>query len=156
MPVKLLPAVLALLLVPVVAIAQTPDPIAGAWERLSMTNVKTGEMVRFIPPPMHVIYSDGQFVGFQANGDRPRLQKSPKDMTKEELLQRTYLAGQYGTYRISGNKLMLKVVSAAEPLNEGLELTQEFRVDGDSLVIIGTNTRGETYETRFRRLRPAQ
>ena len=77
-------------------------------------------------------------------------------MTKEELLQRTYLAGQYGTYRISGNKLMLKVVNAAEPLNEGLELTQEFRVDGDSLVIIGTNTRGETYETRFRRLRPAQ
>jgi hypothetical protein len=153
MPVKLPAVLLALWLVPGVAIAQTGDPIAGAWERLSMKNVKTGEMVRFVPPPMHIIYSDGQFVFFQANGGRPRLQKPRDEMTKEELWERSNLAGQYGTYRISGNKLMLNVVSAADPLNEGLEITQEFRVDGDSLVVIGTNTRGETYETRFRRLR---
>jgi hypothetical protein len=153
MSVKLQLAVLTLFFVPVVAVGQTRDPIAGAWERLSMTNVKTGEMVRFIPPPMHIIYSDGQFVFFQANGGRAKIQKPRDQLTKEELVERSNLAGQYGTYRISGNKLMLNVVSAADPSNEGLELTQEFRVDGDSLVVIGTNTQGETYETRFRRLR---
>ena len=148
-------AVVCLAFFGVLAQAQTVDPVAGAWESLSMTNVKTGEMVRFTPPPLHVIYANGQYVQFQANGGRAKIQKPRDQMTREELLERSNLQGQYGTYRVAGNKLILHVVSAADPLNEGLEITQEFEVDGDLLIVTVTNSRGETYETRLRRLRRA-
>ena len=148
-----LQVVVALMVLTVPAVAQNRDPVAGAWESVSMTNVKTGEMVRFTPPPLHVIYGDGQYVQFQANGGRPKIQTPRDQMTREELVERSNLQGQYGTYRVAGNKLILHVTSAADPLNEGLEITQDFRVDGDVLIATVTNSRGETYESRFRRLR---
>ena len=147
-------ALVIFLLLTVPVVGQARDPVAGAWESMSMTNVKTGEMVRFEPPPLHVIYADGQFVQFQANGGRAKIQKPRSRMTREELLERSNLQGQYGTYRVVGNKLILHVVAAADPLNEGLEITQEFRIEGNVLVGTVTNSRGETYETRLRRLPP--
>jgi len=151
--VKLQPVVLVFLLFPLAVIAQTRDPVSGAWESVSMRDVKTGEMVQFSPPPLHVIYNDGQYVQFQANGGRAKLQMPREQMTREQLLERNLLQGQYGTYRVVDNKLMLRVVSAADPNNEGREITEEFRVEGDLLIVAVTNARGQTYESRFRRLR---
>jgi len=43
----------------------------------------------------------------------------------------TGVQGQYGTYRVEGNKVIRKIVSAADARNEGPEDTLEFRIEGD-------------------------
>jgi hypothetical protein len=130
--------------------AQGRDPVAGAWELLS-TPTAANQGVQ--TPPLHLIYSNGHYVQFTAAAKRAKHQKPRAEMTKEELLERYQLQGQYGTYRVEGNKLIRMSISAANPNNEGLESTSEFRVDGDTLIVTGQNAQGQKTETRFRRLK---
>jgi hypothetical protein len=130
--------------------AQGRDPVAGAWELLSNpTAANQGVQT----PPLHLIYSNGHYVQFTAAAKRAKHQKPRAEMTKEELLERYQLQGQYGTYRVEGNKLIRMSISAANPNNEGLESTSEFRVDGDTLIVTGQNAQGQKTETRFKRLK---
>lgn len=74
-------------------------------------------------------------------------------MTREQLLERTQMQGQYGTYRIEGNKLIRTASSAANPANEGVEIVSEFRIEGDTLITTGINVGGDRFENRYRRLK---
>ena len=69
------------------------------------------------------------------------------------MLERGNLQGQYGTYRVAGNLLTRKIISAANPNNEGRENSAEFRIQGDTLTLLGTNAQGQKTENTFRRLR---
>jgi hypothetical protein len=132
---------------------QGRDPIAGAWEQISAKNLTTGAALQQPNPPLHLIYSNGQYVQFAAMAGRPKIQKPSEQMTKDELLARTTgTQGQYGTYRVEGNKITRKIISAADPNNEGREIAAEFRIEGDSLIVTNKNLQGETVETRYRRL----
>ena len=70
-------------------------------------------------------------------------------MTKEELLNRFQLLfAHHGTYAVSGNTLTRRTISHSNPNVEGTELVQEFRIEGDLLIL----TRAENKaEARFRR-----
>lgn len=107
-----------------------------------------------VQPPVHAIYSNGHFVQFTAPANRPKSQKAIPDMTREELVERLQgMQGQYGTYRVEGNKLIRTVLTAANPNNEGTENTSEFRLEGDTLILKNTNPQGQPSEIRYRRLR---
>ena len=151
---KLHPAILVVLLLPVGVFAQGPDPIAGAWEGVSGKNVTTGAALPDLTPPLHVIYAGGHYVQFTAAANRAKVATPVAEMTKEQLLDRYRMQGQYGTYRVQGNKVIRKIVAAANPNNEGNETTSDFRIAGDTLIITSTNPQKQTIETRFRRLRP--
>lgn len=144
---------LALLLAPVVARAQAADPLAGAWEQTSNRNVTTNQAQQLAPPALHVIFSGGQYVQFRAAANRAKSDTPREKMTREQLLERGNIAGQYGTYRVAGTKLTRRIVSAADPNNEGREVTADFKVEGDTLTITAPNLQGQTTEQRFRRLR---
>ena len=144
-------AALALVLIPITAFAQGRDPIAGAWEEVSFKIA--GNAQQLTPPPLHVIFSDGYYVQFTAAAGRAKIDTPRTQMTKEQLVERSNMQGQYGTYRVAGNKVTRKIVSAAAPNNEGREVMAEFRVEGDTLIVTGTNAQGQTTETRFKRLR---
>jgi hypothetical protein len=143
---------LAFTLIPVVAAAQAADPLAGAWERTGARNLTTGQP-QPQAPVLHVIFSNGHYVQFGAAANRAKLAVPRDKMTREQLLERGDMQGQYGTYRVDGNKLTRRIISAADPNNEGRDAAQEFKVDGDVLTITNTNQQGQKVETRFRRLR---
>ena len=136
--------------------AQGKDPIAGAWEQTSAKNLSTGRMAEMGKPPLHVIYADGQYVQFTAAADRQKIDVQPgklSDLTKEQLLDRFRVQGQYGTYKVTGTKVTRHVVSAAAPTNEGRETTSDFQIKGDELILTATNQQGEKNESHFKRLR---
>ncbi len=130
--------------------AQGRDPVAGAWEQLPNPAAAAGQGQN---PPPHVIYANGHYVQFTASAGRAKLQKPTAEMTREELLDRYRMQGQYGTYRIDGTRLIRMSIAAANPNNEGREFTYEFRVDGDTLILTTQNAQGQPTETRYRRLK---
>jgi hypothetical protein len=135
------------------AFAQAADPVAGAWEQVSSKNVKTGAMQPMLTPPLHVVYSGGHYVQFTAAANRAKGNTPRADMTKEQLVERYNLQGQYGTYRVAGSKLTRKTISAAAPDNEGREATSDFRIEGDVLITTTTGANGQVTENRYRRLK---
>jgi anti-sigma28 factor (negative regulator of flagellin synthesis) len=146
-------AVIAFLLLPVAVIAQAKDPVAGAWERVSVKNTKTGEVQAEPAPPLHLVMSDGHYVQFSAAAKRAKGNTPREQMTKEQLVERYNLQGQYGTYRVAGSKLTRKIVSAASPDNEGRESTADFRIEGDAMIASSAGADGAATETRYRRLK---
>lgn len=141
------------MLLPVNALAQAKDPVAGAWEQVSSKNLTTGESQPPATPPLHLIYSDGHYVQFTAAANRAKGNTPRAQMTKEQLIERYNLQGQYGTYRVAGSKLTRKIISAAAPDNEGRESTTDFRTEGDMLIVVSKNADGQSTEARYRRLK---
>ena len=103
------------------AFAQSADPVGGAWEQVSAKDLKTGQMQQLTTPPLHLVYRDGHYVQFAAAANRAKGNTPRAEMTKEQLVERYNLQGQYGTYRVAGNKLTRRTISAALPDNEGRE-----------------------------------
>jgi hypothetical protein len=150
------------LLFPSVTAAQTRDPLAGAWELTASKNLTTGAVNQITTPPLRVIYADGYYVQFTAAAGREKGTTPTAKMTREQLLDRLRLQGQYGTYRVDGKNLVRRTIAAASPNNEGRELTSEFRVEGDELIIIrtqaaqgaqGEGQKPQKIEDRYRRLK---
>lgn len=123
------------------AFAQSTDPVGGAWEQVSVKNLKTGEMQQQPTPPMHVVYRDGHYVQFAAAANRAKGNTPRSEMTKEQLIERYNLQGQYGTYRVAGNKLTRRTISAASPNNEGRESETDFRIEGDTMILTTAGAR---------------
>jgi hypothetical protein len=147
-------AALAALLVSATTLAQTSDPVAGVWEQIPGRNVTSGETQRLEAPPLRIIFSDGYFVQFRAAANRAKIQVPREQMTKEQLLERYNIQGQYGTYRISAGRLVRKTLVAADPNNEGREGASDFRVERDVLIISNRNAQGQTLEGHYKRLSP--
>jgi hypothetical protein len=149
-------AVVVLLCAGVGLLAQGRDPLAGAWESTAAKNLTTGAALPALTPPLHLIYSNGQYVQFAARAGRPKTTTPPAELTKEQL-QETFrgVQGQYGTYRIEGNKLIRHIVSAVNVNNEGRDVTTEFKIEGDTLIVTGAGAppnSGQMIEQRFRKL----
>jgi hypothetical protein len=139
---------LVFLLIVQSAAAQTPNPVVGAWERISMTDAR-GEVAK--QEPAFLLFSaSGHFAQTVTPAGRPKINKPLQDMTKEELLARFQgLSARFGTYTIAGDKLTRKNVAHISPAAEGTSETQLFRIDRDVLIL---TTEGEKGEVRFKRL----
>jgi hypothetical protein len=157
-------AAVCLSALPMAAFAQSREPIAGAWEMVSQKNLDTGAVTQAgsggpsAGTPLRVIYAEGYYVQFAAAKGRAKLSVPTAEMTREQLVERTRMQGQYGTYKVTGNKLVRNVISAADPNNEGREVSDEFKVQGDVLTVIGMGggpNRNNKMESTYRRLKPA-
>jgi Lipocalin-like domain len=131
------------------ALAQHQNPLVGAWERLSLKNAE-GVDIQPPEPVAFVIFSaDGYYSQTVIPTGRNKLKKPLEDMTKEELLNRFQLLFAWrGTYTVSGNTLTRRIISHSNPNVEGTELAQEFRIEGDLLIL---TVPGSKAEARFRR-----
>ena len=151
---RLAPLAFVVVLLSISVSAQTKDPVAGAWELSAQKNLTTGTSSTISQPALHVIYADGHYVQFRADADRKMIDKPTSELTKDELVDRLRMQGQFGNYRIKGNQLTRKIVSAAFPPNNGRETTLEFRVEGDTLITVATDaTTKEKTESRYRKLK---
>jgi hypothetical protein len=136
----------------VVTSAQAKDPVAGAWEQTAVKNLVSGLTDTPQSPPMRVIYANGYYVQFSAAADRANTDKPADELTRDELVDRIRIAGQSGTYLIKGEQLIRKIISAVAPANEGREVTFDFRIEGDTLILTRENANSQKIETRFRKL----
>lgn len=135
-----------------IAAAQS-SPLTGAWERVSLRD-SAGAMIQ---PPTAVafaIYSaNGYFTQIAIPAGRAMSDKPVNDMTREELVARFQgVSALRGTYVISGNRLTRRTLASLNPAQEGRDLVQTFRIDGDTL-ILGSPNPASRAEAKFVRAR---
>jgi hypothetical protein len=150
----------ALLVVGIPAFAQKGSSIVGTWERVSLMRDgkevahATGGPTGAKPGVPRLFFgADGFYVEINISTGRPIL-KTPRDQrTKEELLSQYWsFWGNYGSYSVSGQKVMRKVVAAADPANEGREIVETYRLDGAELVLTRTEN-GYMQVQKYRRVK---
>jgi hypothetical protein len=150
---RILFAILALLTVASPALAQPPSPLVGAWERFSFRNAD-GTVGQ---PPLaaaFVIFSaDGYYSQTSVPTGRNKVNKPLDQLSREELLDRFRNVSIFrGKYTISGTRLTRTFDSVSDPNQEGGQAVQDFRLDGDVLILSGTAP-GSQQEARFRRVK---
>jgi hypothetical protein len=117
-------------------VAQSNNPLIGAWERTMLKNPQ-GQVTQPPLPPAFVIFSaNGYFSQTAIPAGRPKLNKPVAEMTKDELVARFQnVEARRGTYKIDGKKLTRTDVSTANSVREGAEQIQLFRIEGDTLIL---------------------
>jgi hypothetical protein len=131
------------------ALAQHQNPFVGAWERVSAKNDEGVDVQPPVPAAFVIFSADGYFSQTTIPTGRNKLKKPLEDMTKEELLNRFQLLFAWrGTYTVSGNTLTRRIILHSDPNLEGIEFVQEFRIEGDLLILTRP---GSKAEARFRR-----
>ena len=136
--------------VSVAAEAQGDDRFVGPWERISLKNAQ-GESIQPPAGSAKLIFTpNGYYAQVVARQGRGKVAKPLAEMTKEELLDRYgQFNGRWGTYTVSGNVLTRTDLIAANPNQEGVPGPQNFRFEGDLLIL----TRDDNMsEARFRRI----
>jgi hypothetical protein len=124
-------ALCALLCLPVMA--QAPNPLVGAWERISL---ERGGVVSTPPPEIMVIGPDGYYCEAVLPEGRDKSRTPLNQMTKEELLARfSRTEASWGIYTITGNFLHRQHIMYLNPNGEGSNQDRNFHFEGDILVL---------------------
>jgi hypothetical protein len=131
--------------------AQGGNALVGAWERVLAT--KPGGAPNPEPVAFLIFSASGHFSQTAVPSGRPKLSKSLEDMTREELLANFRgVQVRYGTYTVNGNKLTRRDVTHVNPNQEGSEAVQEFRLEGELLILTSTDPKSKAQAT-FRRVK---
>lgn len=142
-------ALLVCLLAWAPAYADNHDKLVGIWKRVSAKNVDTGQENT---APVWLIVTKTHFSVVGSTADRKKIDKPLDEMTKEQLRDRIRFLGNYGTYKVEGNKMIRHRIAAINPLNEGTDLTQEFRFEGDYVTFKFKSRAGNNLETKLKRV----
>ena len=115
--------------------AQTTNPLVGAWERISLA--RGG--VESVPPPtpeLLVVGPDGYYCEAVLPEGRDKSSTPLNQMTKEELLARfSRVEASWGIYTITGNFFHRQHIMDLNPNAEGSNQDRNFHFEGDILVL---------------------
>jgi len=126
-------ALCAFLCLPVMA--QSTNPLVGAWERISLMRGTT-EGQPPAAPEFLIVSADGYYCESELPEGRDKARKPLDQMTKEELVARySRTAASWGTYTIVGNVFSRKHIMDLNPGAEGSDQTRNFHFEGDILVL---------------------
>lgn len=136
--------------------SQEASPFVGTWERIYIVSPEgkvTQDLAKGIGVPAWLIMSDnGYFTQTTLPLGRPKLNKPLNEMTREELLaQLRGVVVRQGTYKVSGNDLTRTTVTNLNPSTEGEAETQQFRFEGDVMIL--TQREEPKRDVRFRRVK---
>ena len=120
-------AALAAVLAPPVASAQTAKDFVGTWKNIKNTNTaadgKTSDVFGAHPNGMAIFSADGHFMVINTNPDTPKFAAKARDKgTADE--NKSAVAGGiglFGTYKVSGKVLEMKVEGSTFPNWTGTE-----------------------------------
>jgi hypothetical protein len=134
--------VTALLLLAVSGIAQTAaNPLVGTWHNLAKPP---------IPQTLLMIGADGYYSQIAIPPGRSKPKNDFDHRTREELMKQFGgVRVSYGTWKVAGNRLTRTRTASEEPGKEGTDTNEEFRFEGDVLVLRSQNNQRET---RFHRM----
>jgi hypothetical protein len=143
----------ALGLVGTATTARAQNALVGAWERTSLLDADGKSIQPPQAPAFLVLTADGFFAQMAVPAGRPKVDRPVDQLTREELVARfNYLEARRGTYTVSGNRLTRRDVVHSNPVQQGAEQIQLFRIEGDTLILSAT-TPGRRNEARFRRVK---
>ncbi len=150
-PITLILSFALLLVFRVTASAPHQKALVGTWERIALKD-QDGQPLTGAAVASQLIFSaDGHYAQVRNPPGRAKLNKPLQDMTKEELLNRFEgINCHAGTYALTGTKLTRKPLSHTNPSQEGDEIQQTCKFEGEVLILAGTTTKREA---RFRRVK---
>jgi hypothetical protein len=133
--------------------AQADARLVGVWERVSLRDA-TGNTTQPPGPAAFLILSaNGYFSQIAAPVGRAKIDKPVNELTKDELVARfSSVEARRGTYRIDGDRLSRRSEVHSNPNQEGTEQVQQFRLEGDILILSSTDPKSKG-EARFRRVK---
>jgi hypothetical protein len=134
------------------------DDIEGAYERVSLTNTRTGESPEAANRQGLLILAHGHYAMMTMNPDRRVLNRDEKleDMSQDEqiafLQEWLDVNAHTGRYEVEGNALTWYRDISENPREVGTTSRLNFAQRDDLLVISFTLPNGDTYEWAWRRL----
>jgi hypothetical protein len=115
-------------------------PVVGTWHNITKPQ---------FPQTILLIGEDGYFSQIAISPTRTKPAHDFDHRTKAELAKQFGgFRASYGTWKIVGSKLVRTLIASEEPGSEGTETAQEFRLEGEVLVLGAPQ-----HETRFRRMK---
>ena len=148
-------ATLSLLLVTAVF---ANDDIEGAYERVSLTNTRTGESPEAANRQGLLILAHGHYSMMTMNPDRRVLQPDEKleDMSQEQqiafLQEWLDINGHTGRYEVDGNELVWHRDISENPREVGTTSRLKFETRDEQLLIFFTLPNGDRYDWVWRRV----
>lgn len=135
------------------AAAQAQAPLVGAWERF-LHLIDDGQSTQPpIPAAFLVFTASGHWSQVAVPAGRPKVDKSIDQLNREELIARfSMVEARRGTYRVDGTRLVRTNTVSANPSEERTDQIQNFRIEGDVLILTSTDPKSKR-EVRFRRVR---
>jgi hypothetical protein len=116
------------------------SPIVGAWHNTDAPP---------LPQMLMILSPDGYFARIAISPGRSKLKNDFDHRTREELMKQFGgFRAAYGTWNVAGNKLTLVTAASEDPAREGTQSVQEYRMEGNVLVLTSANGQREA---RFRR-----
>ena len=148
-------ATLSLLLVTAVF---ANDDIEGAYERVSLTNTRTGESPEAANRQGLLILAHGHYSMMTINPDWRVLQPDEKleDMSQEQqnafLQEWLDINGHTGRYEVDGNELVWHRDISENPREVGTTSRLKFETRDEQLLIFFTLPNGDRYDWVWRRI----
>ncbi len=134
------------------------DNIEGAYERVSLTNTRTGESPEAANRQGLLILAHGHYSMMTINPDRRVLDRDQKleDMSQDEqiafLQEWLDVNAHSGRYEVDGNALTWYRDISENPREVGTTSRLNFEQEDDLLVISFTLPNGDIYHWTWRRL----
>ena len=151
--ILLVAALAALTYALAVSAAPNAKAFVGTWERFSLKDEAGNPAEERTVRSFLLFSADGHYSQTTLPAGREKLDKPLNEMTKEELLHRfDGVRAAYGAYTIAGNKLTRKYITLTNPNDEGKDLVQMFRLEGDTLTLTSATPSNKS-EARFRRVK---
>jgi hypothetical protein len=120
--------------------ASSNSPVVGTWHNMTKPQFPQGVLL---------ISEDGYFSQITISPSRTKPVHDFDHRTKAELAKQFGgFRASYGTWKIVGSKLVRTLIASEEPGSEGMETAQDFRFEGEILLLGGPQ-----HETRFRRMK---
>ena len=121
------------------------NPLVGTWERTSFTRDGTP-----LQPPesseIIIFGADGHFM----QSVLPVGRNPQSKMTQAERFE--HVGASHGPYTVSGNVLSRKHFVDLDPNSEGIDVVRQFHIEGETLILQGSNPDGSKIEARLHKL----
>ena len=152
--------VLLVMVVASVAATQPGPSIQGAWRVTEVAVTGANASSNKSPQPGIYIFTKGHYsiitVGGAAPRKNPAAAANPAQLTDAEKIARFEVwnpfAANSGTYQVTGNTLTTKAVVAKNPGVMDTTQTREFKIEGNTLILIQKSAAGQPVSQTTTRL----
>ena len=140
-------------------LTQTPSDVEGAYERVSITNVTTGELAEAVNRKGLLIMAHGHYSMMTMNPERQKLESGQKldDLSEPDriafLEEWLDINAHSGRYEVDGDTLVWHRDISEDPKEVGTTSRLKFEMRENELVIHFTLPNGNRYEWVWRKLR---
>ena len=127
------------------------NPLQGVWKVVEERDLSTGIVEQSMPA--YQIFTERCQMVLSAEKNRPKIEKSFKDMTQAEIRSQLPVGAGFLEYHIEGNHIVRTTKIALSAYYEGQVYKTEFEIRGDTLILRDSHLAdGHTHQWTLLRL----